>query len=88
MSAVDQNFFKEIELVPRVSPEFELTLDNTPVVHAIQTMNFFQMKGEIVFMFFYYLFICCHFNREHLDLPLSINLSYIHTIPYHTIPYT
>ncbi|XP_052770156.1 E3 ubiquitin-protein ligase TRIM9-like isoform X3 [Mya arenaria] len=45
VSAVDQNFFKEIELVPRVSPEFELTLDNSPVLHAVQTMNFFQMKA-------------------------------------------
>jgi len=47
VSGVDQNFFKEIELVPRVSPEFELTLDNSPVIHAIQTMNFFQMKGDL-----------------------------------------
>lgn len=43
---MDQTFFKEIKLIPRVSPEFELSLDNSPVIHAIQTMNFFQMKGE------------------------------------------
>lgn len=43
----NQNFNKDIELVPRVSPEFELTLDSTPVQHSIQTMNFFQMKGKL-----------------------------------------
>ncbi|XP_052272282.1 E3 ubiquitin-protein ligase TRIM9-like isoform X3 [Dreissena polymorpha] len=45
VSLVDQHFFKEIGLIPRVSPEFELTLDNSSVLHAIQTMNFFQMKA-------------------------------------------
>ena len=43
---MDQNFFKEMDLIPRVSPEFELTLDTEPVIHSIQTMNFFQMKGK------------------------------------------
>ena len=42
---VDQSFNREMELIPRVSPEFELTLDNKSVLHAIETMNFFQMKG-------------------------------------------
>ncbi|KAK3094014.1 hypothetical protein FSP39_022937 [Pinctada imbricata] len=42
---VDQSFNREMELSPRVSPEFELTLDNKSVLHAIETMNFFQMKG-------------------------------------------
>ena len=46
MATVDQNFFKEMDLIPRVSPEFELTLDTSPVIHSIQTMNFFQMKGK------------------------------------------
>lgn len=46
VAAVDANFNKEMELAPRVSPEFELTLDNTSVMHAVETMNFFQMKGE------------------------------------------
>ena len=44
---VDQNFYKDMDLIPRVSPEFELTLDTAPVVHSIQTMNFFQMKGKL-----------------------------------------
>lgn len=35
-----------MELAPRVSPEFELTLDNTTILHAIETLNFFQMKGQ------------------------------------------
>ncbi|XP_067681713.1 E3 ubiquitin-protein ligase TRIM9-like [Haliotis asinina] len=45
VAAADTNFNKEMELAPRVSPEFELTLDNTPVLHAVQTLNFFQMKA-------------------------------------------
>ncbi|XP_071162888.1 E3 ubiquitin-protein ligase TRIM9-like isoform X1 [Mytilus edulis] len=45
VNMANQNFNKDIELVPRVSPEFELTLDSTPVQHSIQTMNFFQMKA-------------------------------------------
>lgn len=47
VNMANQNFNKDIELVPRVSPEFELTLDSTPVQHSIQTMNFFQMKGKL-----------------------------------------
>ena len=47
VATVDQNFYKEMDLIPRVSPEFELTLDTSPVIHSIQTMNFFQMKGKI-----------------------------------------
>ncbi|XP_070180579.1 E3 ubiquitin-protein ligase TRIM9-like [Littorina saxatilis] len=46
VSMADINFNKEMELAPRVSPEFELTLDNTPCIHTIQNMNFFQMKGK------------------------------------------
>ncbi|XP_041353036.1 E3 ubiquitin-protein ligase TRIM9-like isoform X2 [Gigantopelta aegis] len=45
VSHAQANFYKEMELAPRVSPEFELTLDNSPVIQAIQTMNFFQMKA-------------------------------------------
>lgn len=46
VTQANHNFNKEIELAPRVSPEFELTLDSTPAQHSIQTMNFFQMKGQ------------------------------------------
>ncbi|KAK0041990.1 E3 ubiquitin-protein ligase TRIM9-like isoform X2 [Biomphalaria pfeifferi] len=46
VATADANFNKEMELAPRVSPEFELTLDNTPAIHAIQNMSFFQMKGK------------------------------------------
>ena len=38
-----------MELEARVSPEFELTLDNTPVLHAVNTLSFFQMKGLYFF---------------------------------------
>ena len=50
---MDQNFYKEMELIPRVSPEFELTLDTSQVLHSIETMSFFQMKGKFVFLFSY-----------------------------------
>ncbi|KAL8608862.1 hypothetical protein ACOMHN_052180 [Nucella lapillus] len=46
VSMADINFNKEMELAPRISPEFEMTLDNTPCIHTIQNMNFFQMKGK------------------------------------------
>nr|KAG5688290.1 hypothetical protein BaRGS_033950 [Batillaria attramentaria] len=46
VSMADINFNKEMELAPRVSPEFELTLDNTPCIHTIENMNFFQMKAH------------------------------------------
>ena len=51
VATADENFNKEMELAPRVSPEFELTLDNTPAVHAIQSMSFFHLKGEFCSMF-------------------------------------
>lgn len=34
-----------MELTPRIATEFDLTLDSGPALHAIQTMNFFQLKG-------------------------------------------
>ncbi|XP_076463870.1 E3 ubiquitin-protein ligase TRIM9-like [Babylonia areolata] len=48
VSMADINFNKEMELAPRVSPEFELTVDNTPCLHAVRSMNFFQMKDGII----------------------------------------
>lgn len=45
VSTADQNFNKDMELTPRVATEFDLTLDSSPALHAIQTMNFFQLKG-------------------------------------------
>ena len=43
---LDLSFNKEMGMEPQVSPEFDLTLDNTSVMHSIQTLNFFQMKGK------------------------------------------
>lgn len=45
VSTADQNFNKDMELTPRIATEFDLTLDSGPALHAIQTMNFFQLKG-------------------------------------------
>ncbi|GFR71457.1 E3 ubiquitin-protein ligase TRIM9-like Protein [Elysia marginata] len=47
VATADANFNKEMELAPRVSPEFELTIDNTAAIHAIENMSFFQMKGML-----------------------------------------
>ena len=41
---VDHSFNREMELSPRVSSEFELTLDHKSVLHAIDTMNFSKWK--------------------------------------------
>ncbi len=51
VSGIDVSFNKEMELEPRVSPDFELSLDNNSVLHSIQTLNFFQMKGELIIIF-------------------------------------
>lgn len=45
VSSADENFNKEMELTPRISPEFELAFDNESILHAIQTMDFYQMKA-------------------------------------------
>nr|XP_011442473.2 E3 ubiquitin-protein ligase TRIM9 isoform X4 [Crassostrea gigas] len=45
VSTADQNFNKDMELTPRIATEFDLTLDSGPALHAIQTMNFFQLKA-------------------------------------------
>ena len=49
VATVEKCFNKEMELEPRVSPDFELSLDDHSVLRAIQTLNFFQMKGKIHF---------------------------------------
>lgn len=45
VSTADENFNKEMELKSRISPEFELAFDNESILHAIQTMDFYQMKA-------------------------------------------
>ncbi|KAK6640188.1 E3 ubiquitin-protein ligase trim9 [Polyplax serrata] len=41
---VDLAWHKDLMASPRVSPEFDLTLDDKPVIRAIQQLNFIQMK--------------------------------------------
>ena len=48
VSQANSDYNKEMEMRPRVSPFFELSLDNRPVLHEIGTMNFFRMRGKIV----------------------------------------
>ncbi|XP_067943550.1 E3 ubiquitin-protein ligase TRIM9-like [Watersipora subatra] len=45
VSAANKNYHKEMEMRPRVSPYFELSLDNRPTLHEIDTMNFFKMRA-------------------------------------------
>ncbi|CAH1791254.1 unnamed protein product [Owenia fusiformis] len=45
VSSSDVTFNKEMGLQPVVSPDFELTLDNASVLHAIQNLNYFQLKA-------------------------------------------
>ncbi|XP_074656960.1 E3 ubiquitin-protein ligase TRIM9-like [Tubulanus polymorphus] len=45
VSSTDQTFNKEMELEPRVPAEFDWTLDNSGALHAIESLNFFQMKA-------------------------------------------
>jgi hypothetical protein len=45
VSNADLTFNKEMELEARITPDFEWTLDNGHVMHTINTLNFFQMKG-------------------------------------------
>ncbi|XP_064621343.1 E3 ubiquitin-protein ligase TRIM9-like isoform X2 [Lineus longissimus] len=44
----DLTFNKEMELEPRIQPDFEWTLDNSQAMHAVTTLNFFQMKDGLV----------------------------------------
>ncbi|XP_056020543.1 E3 ubiquitin-protein ligase TRIM9-like [Ostrea edulis] len=44
VSTADQNFNKDMELTPRIATDIDLNLDSGPALHAIQTMNFFQLK--------------------------------------------
>ena len=46
VGSVETGFNKDMEMEPRVPHEFELNLDNHAVLHAINTLNFFQMKGN------------------------------------------
>ena len=46
VNTVESGFNKDMELEPRTPHEFELNLDNHSVLHAINTLNFFQMKGN------------------------------------------
>lgn len=43
---VDLAWHKDLMASPRVSPEFDLTLDDKPVIRAIQQLNFIQMKRK------------------------------------------
>ena len=45
VGSAEESFNKEMELEARVAPDFELSLDDHSVLRAIQTLNFFQMKG-------------------------------------------
>ena len=46
VAQVDSGFVKDVEFEPRAAPEFEMQLDREPVLSAIQSMNFLEMKGR------------------------------------------
>lgn len=50
VSTANKNYHKEMEMRPRISPYFELSLDNRPVIHEIETMNFFKMRGSYLLL--------------------------------------
>lgn len=47
VSNTDQSWSKEWT-APRVSPHFDLTLDDKSVLRAIEQLNFIQMKRECI----------------------------------------
>ena len=46
VAKVDSTFVKDVEFEPRASADVELQLNSSPVLSAIQTMSFIEMKGE------------------------------------------
>jgi hypothetical protein len=42
----DLTWHKDISSAPRVSPEFDLTLDDKAVLRAVEQLNFIQMKRK------------------------------------------
>lgn len=48
VSQANSNYNKDMEMRPRVSPFFELSLDNRAVLHEIDTMNFFKLRGNLL----------------------------------------
>ena len=43
---MEQTFTKLMQMEPRISADFELSLDNHAALHSIQRLNFFQMKSN------------------------------------------
>lgn len=54
VSNTDQSWHKEWT-APRVSPHFDLTLDDKSVLRAIEQLNFIQMKRRYLLNSFNYL---------------------------------
>ena len=44
--SADSSFTKQMNMIPKVSANFELMLDTTSCERSIESLNFFQVKGE------------------------------------------
>lgn len=58
---VSQEQWVKGALEPKVSAEFDLTLDSEPLLQSIHQLDFIQMKcrGELLFYFFSSVFCAC-----------------------------
>jgi len=45
VTQVDTRFIKELEFEPRVAAEFDFQIDSDAVLHAINDLDFFELKG-------------------------------------------
>ena len=52
VASIDLAWHKDLMATPRVSPQFDLTLDDKSVLRAIQQLNFIQMKRKCDKMIF------------------------------------
>lgn len=51
---VDITWHKDVATSPRISHEFDLTLEDKSVLRAIEQLNFIQMKRKWNFKMLYY----------------------------------
>jgi hypothetical protein len=51
----DLTWHKDISSAPRVSPEFDLTLDDKAVLRTVEQLNFIQMKRKYLIISSFYL---------------------------------
>ena len=50
VSGVIESLEHELQLEPRVTPQFELSLDTEPASVAIEQMDMYEMKGSLLYV--------------------------------------